>query len=197
MRPPGLSKRHGAVEHLGLFFHALLKCARPHAPFGVRIAPPSAGAGAGRVDQHQVDAAGKIVELAADRFRRAHLDIARARALEPRVDRRQTALVVVGGIELALVLHHRGQRQGLAPRPGTEIDHLLAGRGAREEGGELRAFVLHLDHAFEEGRLGMDRRALGIGRQADAQAPRATSAWARGSGPRASPRPCRARPSMC
>ena len=68
--------------------------------------------------------------LAADRFRRAHLHVARARALEAIVDRRQPPLVVVGGEDLALVLHHRRQRQRLAAGAGAEIDHLLARLGA-------------------------------------------------------------------
>ncbi len=88
------------------------------------------------------------------------------------MDRREAPLVVVGGVELALVLHHGGKRQRLAAGAGAEIEHLLAGLGAGKQRGKLRAFVLHLDHAFQEGRLGMDRRALGVGGKTDAQAPR-------------------------
>ena len=113
----------------------------------------------------------QIVDLAADRFRRAHLDIARAGAGEPIVDRREPPLVVVGGEDLALVLHHGRERQRLAAGAGAEIDHLLARLGAREQGRKLRALVLHLDDAFDERRLGVDGRALGLGRQPDAQAP--------------------------
>ena len=117
---------------------------------------------------------GEIVEFAADRFRRAHLHVARARALEPVVDRRQPPLVVVGGEDLSLVLHHGGKRQRLAAGAGAEIDHLLAGLGAGKQRGQLRTFVLHFDHALEEGRLGMDRRALGVGRQDVRADPKAT-----------------------
>ena len=50
----GLEQRHGAVEHFGLLLLALFERAGPHAPLGVRVAAPGAGAGAGRIDQHQV-----------------------------------------------------------------------------------------------------------------------------------------------
>ena len=108
----------------------------------------------------------EIGELVADRLRRADLDVARAGALEPVVDRREPALVVVGGVDLALVLHRGRQRQRLAAAAGAEIDHLLAGLGAGEQRRKLRAFVLDFDQALEIGGLGMDRRALGVGAQA-------------------------------
>ena len=107
MRPPGFTQRGGAVEHRGLLLDALRQRAGPHAPFGVGVAPPGAGAGAGRVDQHQIDAAVEIGEQSSPPTRRADLDVARAGALEPLMDRREAALVVVGGVDLALVLHHR------------------------------------------------------------------------------------------
>ena len=112
-------------------------------------------------------------------LRRAHLHVARAGALEPLVDRREPALVVVGGVDLALVLHHGGQRQRLAAAAGAEIDHLLAGLGAGQQRRELRALVLDFDQALEKGGLGVDRRALGVGAELDAQAVAATSASAR------------------
>ena len=102
--------------------------------------------------------------------RRDHLHVARAGALEPLMDRREAALVGVGRVDLPVVLHRGGERQRLAARAGAEIDHLLAGLRAAEQGGELRALVLDLDLALEERGLGMDRRALGIRRHDDAQA---------------------------
>ena len=141
----------------------------PDPPLGVGIAPPGAGAGAGRVDQHEVDAAGEIGELVPHGFRRAHLRIVHARSLEPGVDRRQPALVEIGGVELAAVLHRRRERERLAAGAGAEIDHLLARLGAREQRGELRALVLHLDQALDEGALGVDGGILGIGRKRDAK----------------------------
>ena len=62
MRPPGLTSAAARSSTRGLLLDALLERARPHAPLGVGIAPPGAGAGAGRVDQHQVGAAGEIGE---------------------------------------------------------------------------------------------------------------------------------------
>ena len=101
--------------------------------------------------------------------RRADLDVARAGAREALVDRHQPALVDVGRVDLAAILHRRGQRQRLAAGAGAKIDDLLAGLGAGEERGELRALVLDFDAALEKGRLGMDRRAFGIGREPDAK----------------------------
>src|ERR1041385_1883795 len=48
----------------------------------------------------------------------------------------------------ALALHHGRQRQRLAARPRTEIDHLLAGFCGGEHGCQLRALVLDFDGAF-------------------------------------------------
>ena len=80
MRPLGLEQRHRAVERFGLLLAADFERARAHPPLGVGIAPPRAGAGAGRIDQHEVDAAGEVGEHVADRFRRA----APARCARPR-----------------------------------------------------------------------------------------------------------------
>src|ERR1700722_5436317 len=49
-----LDEAQRAFERLVLILDALLERARPDAPFGVGIAPPGAGAGAGRIDQHEV-----------------------------------------------------------------------------------------------------------------------------------------------
>src|SRR5579885_1851448 len=72
-----LQQRHGAIEHLRLLLLSLRQGARPHPPFGVGVAAPGPGAGARSVDEHEVDAPEEIVELAADRFRRSHLHVAR------------------------------------------------------------------------------------------------------------------------
>ncbi len=92
-----------------------------------------------------------------------------AGTLEPRVDRREPSLVEIGGVDLAVIFHCRRQRQRLAAGAGAEIDHLLARLGARQQRGDLRALVLHLDHALDEGGLGMDRGVLGVGRERDAK----------------------------
>ena len=75
---------------------------------------------------------GQIVDFTADRFRRPHLHIARARTFEAVVNRGKPPLVVVGCKNLAFVLHHRRKRQRLAARAGAEIDHLLARFGGRK-----------------------------------------------------------------
>ncbi len=85
------------------------------------------------------------------------------------MDRHQLALVDVGGVDLAAIFHRRRQRQRLAAGAGGEIDHLLAGLGAGKNRGKLRAFVLDFDGTLAKGRLGVDRRASGIGGQPDAQ----------------------------
>src|SRR5262245_3584033 len=75
--PAGLEQPYGAIENLLLLFLALFKSPRPHPPFGVRIAPPRAGARARRIDEHKIHPSGQIVEFAADGFWRADLYIAR------------------------------------------------------------------------------------------------------------------------
>ena len=80
-----------------------------------------------------------VVDLGSGRLRRAHLHVARARARQPLVDGREPPLVIVGGIELALVFHRRRQRQRLAAAAGAEIEHLLAGLCLGEQRRELRA----------------------------------------------------------
>ena len=172
MRPPGFTSAAARSSSPACSLMPLLERARAHAPLGVGIAPPRAGAGAGRVDQHQIGVAGEIGEHVARAARRADLHVAHVGAFEPGVDRREAPLVVVGGVELALVLHRRRERQRLAAGAGAEIDHLLAGLGVGQQRGKLRAFVLDFDQALDEGRLGMDRRAAGIGGEHDAQAVR-------------------------
>ncbi len=65
------------------------------------------------------------------------------------MDRGEPPLVTVGRVNLAVIFHRRGQRQSLAAGAGAQIDHLLAGLGAREQRGKLRAFVLDFDLAFQ------------------------------------------------
>ena len=43
-----------AIEHFDLVLQPHLERAGAHPPFGVGVAPPGAGAGAGRVDQHEI-----------------------------------------------------------------------------------------------------------------------------------------------
>ena len=87
------------------------------------------------------------------------------------MNRGEAPLVVIGGEDLALVLHHSRERQRLAAGTGAEVEHLLAGPGAGKQRGELRALILHLDEPFEIGRFGVHSRALGVRREPHAQAP--------------------------
>ena len=59
----------------------------------------------------------------------------------------------------------------LPPAPAHRSTTCSPGFAPAEQRGQLRALVLHLDHAFEESRLGMDRRAFGVGRKPHAQGP--------------------------
>ena len=104
--------------------------------------------------------------------RRPHLDVARARAGEPGEDRREAASVGVGGVDLALVFHRRGERERLAAGAGAEVEDLHAGLGVGQQRRELRALVLHLDEAFDIGRVGRERRRAPVGAHGDAQADR-------------------------
>ena len=85
------------------------------------------------------------------------------------MNRGKPSFVRIRCVELPAIFHHGGKRERLAARAGAHVDHLLAGLGGGEQCGKLRAFVLHLHYAFDEGRLGMDRRALGIGVERKAQ----------------------------
>ena len=102
--------------------------------------------------------------------RRADLDVAHARAGQALVDRREAARVGVGGVDLAVVVHLRRERQRLAAAAGAEVDDLLARLGAGEERRELRALVLDLDPALEEFRLRLHGRAAPVLAGRDAQA---------------------------
>jgi len=56
----------------------------------------------------------------------------------------------LAGDELAAIGHSGGERQGLAARPGAEIDDAHAGPRIGQQRGNLRALVLHLDKALPE-----------------------------------------------
>ncbi len=79
----GLDQRRRAVEQAGLILDPLLERAGTHAPFGIGVAPPRSGAGAGRVDQHEIGLAVEIGEHVGRAARRADLHIAHVGAFEP------------------------------------------------------------------------------------------------------------------
>ena len=60
--PARLDQRRGALQHRDLVLQPHFQRAGPHPPFGVGIAPPGAGAGARRVDQHEIGGAVNIGE---------------------------------------------------------------------------------------------------------------------------------------
>ena len=76
MRPPRLTKRN-ALSSVCTVLDALLERAGADAPLGVGVAPPGAGAGARRVDQHQIAPPVEVGEHVGSAFRRPYLDIAR------------------------------------------------------------------------------------------------------------------------
>ena len=80
--------------------------------------------------------------------------------------------VRVGGVDLTLVFHRRGERERLAAGPGAKVEDLHASLGFGQKSGELRALVLHLDQAFDIGRVGRQRRRAPVGAHGDAQADR-------------------------
>jgi hypothetical protein len=73
-----LDEAQRAFQRFVLILDALFERPGAHAPFGVRIAAPGAGAGAGRVDQHQIAASLEVAEHVRLTPRRSHLDIAGA-----------------------------------------------------------------------------------------------------------------------
>src|SRR5262249_61527095 len=82
--------------------------------------------------------------------RSAHLNIARAGPGKAGMDRREAALVEIGGVNLAAIFHGGGKRQRLAAGAGTKGDHLLAGLGIGQERSQLRALVLEFDLALDK-----------------------------------------------
>ena len=73
--------------------------------------------------------------------------------------------ITVARMDLALVLHRCGERQGFAARARTKIEHLLAGPCQGKGGGKLRAFILNFDKALDIGGLGRKRGAAPVGCQ--------------------------------
>src|SRR6185369_5524325 len=92
------------------------------APFRIGIPAPGAGAGAGRVDEDAVIAAGVPLHPGvAFRGEVAALDIVDAGAADARRRALNAPLEYVHRDQLALVLHHCGERERLAAGAGAEI----------------------------------------------------------------------------
>src|ERR1700682_6358026 len=151
--PAGLREARGLVQERRLFLYPLFERARTHAPLGVRMAAPDAGAGAGRIDEHEVDFPLEIGKNVGLPLRRPRLNIAGFRALDAIVNRREPAEVGIMGENLAVIFHCCRKRERLAARARAEIEHLLARFRAGKERRHLRALVLHLEPTFLEGGL--------------------------------------------
>src|SRR5918993_1985596 len=95
----GLRQGGRPVEDRGLLLAPHLKASWPQAPFGVRIAPPGADAGAGRVHQNAVDPAVEIQHRVGPGAGGADLDIAHPGPGEAVMDRGETSRVAVRGVE--------------------------------------------------------------------------------------------------
>ena len=140
-------------------------------PLGIGLAPPAPRTRARRVDQHAIEPSCERCQpirlVGAD-----HLNIANAGALQTLEDRAQAMPVGIMGVDLALVRHHGGKRQGLAPCPGTDIGDLFAGLGTSQQGSDLRGLVLDFEPALAMRRLGFDGGiALLMTGRRDAHAP--------------------------
>ncbi len=123
--PAGFDQRPRAIEHDGLFVAADIEAAGTQAPLGVRVAAPGADAGAGRVDHHAIDLAIEVRHRIGAGARRPDLHVAHTRTRDALVDRREAAGIGIGGVKLAVVVHHRRQRQRLAAASGAKVDDLL------------------------------------------------------------------------
>src|SRR5208283_824087 len=170
--PAQLHIARRCFEKLALLLETLVDRAWREAPFGVGVTAPRAGSGARRVDQHETATPLEIGQHVGLAFRRADLHVARAGALQPHKDRREPAAVGVMSVDLAAVVHLRGERQSLAAAAGAKVEDLLAGLGAAKQRRELRAFVLRFDEAFDESGLGREHRAASVGAGPYAQSER-------------------------
>src|ERR1051325_7905996 len=153
----GFYQARGAGQDVALADHQLGEVVRGGAPLPVGIAAPAADPETGRVDEHKVEAAvlpfrsvALDPEIALGRERPA-LDIADPGAAQADAGALQAPSGGIAGDELAAVLHLRGEREGLAAGAGAEIDDPHARPRTGEQGGQLRALVLHLDEAVPEG----------------------------------------------
>ena len=195
MRPPGLTSGAARSSASACSLQPLGERARPHPPFGVRIAPPGAGAGAGRIDQHEVGAAGEIGERVLLAARRAHLHVARAGALEPLVDRRKPALVGVGRVDLA-----RGSPSSAAsasvlpPAPAHRSTTCSPGFAPASSAASCEPSSWISIRPLRNAGSAWIAGLLASGAEHDAQAAAATSASAAHRGRRAPPRLRRASP---
>ena len=193
MRPEGLTKpaARSSTASCSLSRRSRLPGRTRHFASGFRR--QVADAGARRIDQHEIGYSFEAREgLITAKPRRSHLDIPRARALEPSMDRRQASPILIGRDDAAFVSRQGGERQRLAATAGAQIDRGLSRLYSGEQRDELRALVLDFDEAFEEGGLGLHGRPAPILPMGEAQPERRERRRGRDEGARAPPSPLRA-----
>lgn len=167
-KPAGPDETGCIIENCGLFGAALFQRLRRELPLGVWMPAPCAGAGARRIDHHAIKPALQLGKISIGSM---DLNVARAGPLEPLEDRCKPLLVIVIGVDLALIVHAGGERERFASCPGTQIEHLLARLGKDKIGDDLAALVLHLEPALLKGRFGGHiRQAARAFRRLDADA---------------------------
>ena len=140
---------------------ALDEILRLDAPLGIGPPAPDARAGAGGVYEHDVEARTERHESGL-LARPQHLDVARARPLQPLKNRAELDAIAVVGVDLACILHRGRERQRLAARACAKIEHLLARRRPGEQRGELAPLVLDLPPALAVAGLGFEALCLAI-----------------------------------
>ncbi len=155
----GANQGRGLIEDRRLLGQKFGKVGLGEAQPRVGIAPPGAGAGAGRIDQHAVEGVGAALDPLVAGFQQVALDVVHAGAAEAAHRALQPRRRDVARDQLAAVLHRHRQRQRLAAGAGAQVGHAQAGPGIDQRGDELAALVLDLHQAGAEGWAGGDLAA--------------------------------------
>ena len=199
MRPPGFHETHGALEHDLLLLPCVDRGCRAgtrHLASGLRRQVPTPVQGAStrtRSASPSRPARGRPLVVAACEF----LDIARAGALDPRVDRREATLIVVGRDDARLDSpRKRPAPASFRPRPRRDRSRSRRLHSGKQRD-ELGGLVLDSDEAGEKSGLQLHRGSATVIAMRRGEARAARTASARGEGERAPPGPLRASPSAC
>ena len=118
-RPARLDQGRGQIEQPRLQIGQRVEPRVGQPPARLRIAPPGAGARARRIDQHVVglpDIFGQRLRLTIG-IEQPGRDDRHPGSLGARQQPRQAATIGIAGEDTAFVVHRRGQRERLAPRP--------------------------------------------------------------------------------
>ncbi len=165
-----------AVEDVGLERGQFGEVLGREAPFRVGIAPPGAGAGAGRVDQHAVEAPRVALHPFVARARRAAGAgrCWRRRGAAARSRARAGAPTISQATRWPRFSIAAASARVLPPAPAQKSTTRMPGPRIDQQRRELRALVLHLDQAVAER---VERRQRDA--REDPQARAATAACAR------------------